>query len=298
MSARAGRQCRDRNPGTESGTIDTRHADLAGVGARTVIAALLLALALALGTAARADDVPVVAVPVVAAAADLQFVLPDIATAFHAKTGATVTLTFGASGNLARQIRQGAPYQMYLSADEAYVLDLARDGFTRGQGTVYALGRLVIFAPNGSPLAIDGRLNGLRRALQAHQMRTFAIANPDHAPYGARAREALRHAGLWDAVEPHLVYGENVSQAAQFATSGSADGGIIAQSLALSPAIGRLGRFALIPASYHTPLRQRMVLLMSAGATAERFYAYLQQPPARALLDRYGFARPDPQAED
>lgn len=262
-------------------------------GARSVAAAVVLASMLTLGAAARADGVPVVA-----AAADLQFALPEIAAAFRNETRDQVSLAFGASGNLARQIRQGAPYQLYLAADEAYVLDLARDGFTRGPGEVYALGRLVLFAPHASPLVVDGDLGGLRIALTTGRVRGFAIANPDHAPYGARAREALRHARLWDAVEPRLVYGENAAQAAYYTASGSADGGIIAYSLALSPAVGRLGRFALIPASYHTPLRQRMVLLTSAGATAERFYAYLQQPQARALLERHGFARPGAPDED
>ncbi|MBK8909427.1 MAG: molybdate ABC transporter substrate-binding protein [Rhodospirillales bacterium] len=276
-----------------SSTIGNQIARLGRVGARAVAAAVLLVLASAPGAPLRAEEAPVVA-----AAADLQFALADIAAAFRRETGASVTLTFGASGNLARQIRQGAPYQLYLSADEAYVLDLAREGFTRGPGAVYANGRLVVFAPQGSPVAPDGSLDGLRGALNEGRVQAFAIANPEHAPYGARAREALRHAGLWEAVEPHLVYGENVAQAAQFATSGSADGGIFAHALALSPAVGRLGRFALIPAAYHTPLRQRMVLLRPAGATAARFYDYLQQPPAWALLDRYGFARPDPQAGD
>ena len=249
---------------------------------------MLLAAALALIPlgGARAEA------PVVAAASDLQFALGDIAEAFEAETGEAVTLTFGSSGNLARQIRQGAPYELYLAADESFVLDLHRDGFTRDEGVVYAQGRIVIFAPHGSPLTPDGSLDGLAAALEAGRITRFAIANPDHAPYGRRAEEALRHRGLWDQIAPRLVLGENVSQAAQFAATGNAQGGIIAHSLALAPEVAQRGRFALIPQSWHAPLTQRMVLLKDAGAVAERFYRYLQSPPAQAILRRHGFALP------
>ena len=114
--------------------------------------------------------------------------------------------------------------------------------------------------------------------------------------YGKRAEEALRHQGLWDAVRPKLVLGENVSQAAQFATSANAQGGIIAYSLALSPKLSALGRYELIPADWHSPLRQRMVLLKNAGPVAERFYDYVQQPAARAIFRKYGFVLPGEQS--
>ena len=230
--------------------------------------------------------------PNIAAAADLQFALTEVATAFKAGTGLEVKLAFGSSGNFARQIRQGAPFQMYLSADENYVLDLARDGFARDQGELYAVGRIVLIVPHGSPLAADGTLEELRAALEDGRLQKFAIANPEHAPYGRRAEEALRHAGLWEAIESRLVLGENVAQAAQFATSGSAQGGIIAYSLALSPRVAALGTFGLIPADWHEPLRQRMVLLSDAGATAARFFGFMQGPAARAIMRRYGFVLP------
>jgi molybdate transport system substrate-binding protein len=181
---------------------------------------------------------------------------------------------------------------MYLSADESYVVDLAKDGFTRDQGELYAVGRIVIIVPHGSPLEPDGTLEDLRAALEDGRVQKFAIANPEHAPYGRRAEEALRHAGLWQAIVHRLVLGENVSQAAQFATSGSAQGGIVAYSLALSPKVSALGTFELIPAAWHAPLRQRMALLEDAGATAERFFAFVQQPAARAIMRRFGFVLP------
>jgi molybdate transport system substrate-binding protein len=234
--------------------------------------------------------------PVVAAASDLQFAIEEIAEAFSRETGHRVRLSFGSSGNFARQLRQGAPFELYLSADEDYVLDLARDGFTRDQGVLYAIGRIVLMTPHGSTLEPDGSLETLATALRQGRISRFAIANPEHAPYGKRAQEALQHKGLWEAVEPRLVLGENVSQAAQFAASGNAQGGIIAYSLALAPRVAALGNFELIPAGWHSPLRQRMVLLKDAGPVAESFYRYLQQPAARQILERYGFVLPgDPE---
>lgn len=230
--------------------------------------------------------------PTIAAASDLQFALAEVAAAFTAETGLEVKLTFGSSGNFARQIRQGAPFEMYLAADEDYVLDLAKDGFTRGEGALYALGRIVIIVPHGSPLRPDGSLEDLQAALEDGRVQKFAIANPEHAPYGRRAQEALRHAGLWQAIEDRLVLGENVSQAAKFATSGSAEGGIVAYSLALSPKVSALARFELIPQEWHDPLQQRMALLKDAGPTAERFFVFLQGPAARAIMRRYGFVLP------
>jgi len=230
--------------------------------------------------------------PVVAAASDLQFAVAEIAVAFRAETGADVRLSMGSTGNFARQIREGAPFQIFMAADEQFIFDLHRDGLTRDQGDLYAVGRIVIMTPHGSTLAADGALDSLAQALAANRVTRFAIANPDHAPYGRRAREALQHKGLWQALQPRLVLGENVSQAAQFALSGNAQGGIIAYSLARAPAIEGLGNYQLIPQDWHQPLRQRMALLKTAGPAAERFYAYMKSPSARAVMARYGFVLP------
>ena len=248
----------------------------------------LLLLALAASPAAAQADAP----PVVAAASDLQVALVEIAAAFTGETGRSVRLVTGSSGNFSRQIRQGAPFQLFLSADEDYVRDLARDGFTRGEGALYAVGRVAIVVPGGSPLVADGTLDDLKAALADGRLVKFAIANPEHAPYGRRAEEVLRHRGLWDAIRPKLVIGENVSQAAQFAASGNAQGGIVAYSLALAPQLAVRSTFALIPEDWHSPLRQRMVLLRNAGPVAEAFYDYLRTPAARAILARNGFAVP------
>jgi molybdate transport system substrate-binding protein len=254
---------------------------------RTFALAATLAASLALSPAVRAQDRPTVA-----AASDLQFALTEVATAFHAQTGYEVELAFGSSGNFARQIQQGAPFEMFLSADEKFVQDLSAAGFAVNDGTLYAIGRIVIVVPNGSSLKADGTLGDLALALKDGRLTKFAIANPEHAPYGRRAEEALRHAGLWDEIKDRLVLGENVSQAAQFATSGGAEGGIVAYSLALSPDLSKLATYALIPDDWHEPLRQRMVLLKGAGETARDFYEFVQSPPARSILKSYGFVLP------
>ena len=253
-----------------------------------MLRALLLSLAAVLLPAVAQADAPAVA-----AAANMQFALEQVASRFQADTGQSVRLVFGSSGNFYRQIRAGAPFELFLSADEAYVERLVAAGKTADGGALYAMGRIVLAAPHGSPLKADGELQGLRQALAAGQIRKFAIANPEHAPYGQLAEQALRHAGLWQALQGKLVLGENVAQAAQFATSGNAQGGIIAYSLALAPDVAKRAEFVLIPEHWHQPLRQRMVLLEGAGATSRDFYRYLQQPGARAILSQHGFMLPE-----
>ena len=265
------------------GSLLTRRGAI-GLGAGLAMAALA---GTSTGTRAQQANAPNVA-----AASDLKFALEEIAAAFTRDTGKAVTLTFGSSGNFLRQIQQGAPFQMFLSADEGFVRQLAEAGKTVDDGTLYAVGRIVLFAPKGSPLKVDPELKDFRAALADGRIQRFAIANPEHAPYGRAAEQALRSQGLWEAVEPRLVLGENVSQAAQFATSGSAQGGIFAYSLALSQQVSDLGSYVLLPADWHQPLRQRMVLLKGADDTAQAFYGYVQQPAARTIFRKYGFVLP------
>ncbi len=252
-----------------------------------VRAASLVACLLALPGFGRTQDAPAIA-----AASDLQFALEEIAERFRADGHGRPRLALGSSGNLMRQIAHGAPFQMFLSADEDFVFQLADRGLTRDRGALYALGRIVLFVPPQSELEADGTLEDLGAALRAGRVRRLAIANPEHAPYGRAAKQALEHRGLWEALQGALVLGENVSQAAQFAATGHSQGGIIAYSLALAPQVQRLGRLGLIPEEWHEPLRQRMVLMRDAGPVAERFYAYLQERPAREIMVRYGFTLP------
>ena len=260
---------------------------------------LAVALVLVTRPESEGDHVPTdgvsAEVPVIVAASDLKFALEEVAAKFAADTKRELKLVFGSSGNFAREIEQGAPFQMFLSADEVLVFKLAEAGKTVDRGVLYALGRIVIMVPHGSPLKADPELKDLAAALSEGRIKKFAIADPEHAPHGKRAEEALRHAGLWDRIKDHLVLGENVSQAAQLVTAGDAQGGIIAYSLALSPSVSKLGRYALIPDTWHEPLKQRMVLIKGANETTQAFYRYLQQPAARDILRRYGLARPGEQ---
>lgn len=250
------------------------------------LAALLAALLL--------GAVPATAAPGVAAASDLKFALDEIARAWARESGAAVRLTYGSSGNFRRQIAEGAPFELFLSADESYVLALAKDGRLEDEGVPYAVGRLVLFAPAGSPVDPERGLAGLAALARAGRVDKIAIANPAHAPYGRAAREALQGSGAWAALEGRVVLGENVSQAAQFAVSGNASAGLFAYSLTFTPAVAGRGRFALVPESLHAPLRQRMALVKGAGGEARAFYRYLQGPAARAIFTRYGFSLPGP----
>jgi molybdate transport system substrate-binding protein len=228
----------------------------------------------------------------VAAASDLKFAIEEVAERFTRATGQRLRLVFGSSGNFYSQIQQGAPFHLFMSADEDFVFRLADAGKTTDRGRLYARGRIGIMVPKGSALKADAELKDLAAALKDGRLRKFAIASPEHAPYGMRAKEALQHAGLWTAIEPKLVIGENISQAAQFATAGSTEGGIIAYSLALAPQLSKLGDFALIPESWHKPLVQRMVLTHGAPQAAKDFYTYLATPDAQAIMVKYGFAMP------
>ena len=234
------------------------------------------------------------AAPAVAAAADLKFVLPQIALAFERESGRKLRLSFGSSGVFARQILQGAPFELFFSADESYVELLQRAHRTMGAGKLYALGRLALFIPNGSPLQADRNLGDLAAAARDGRLKRLAIANPEHAPYGRAAREALQRAGVWEALENKLVLGENAAQAAQFAASGSAQAGIIPLALAGAPEFAGRGVFATLPENWHAPLRQRMVLIQGAGETAQRFHSFMQTPAVRAMLSSHGFAPPEP----
>lgn len=232
-------------------------------------------------------------VPAIAAASNIKFALDEIAKQFTKDTGERVRISYGSSGNFVAQIKHGAPFQMFMSADEKYTHQLALSGETVDEGVLYAVGRLAIAAPKNSPLELDSELSGLKSLLKSGQMQRFAIANPDHAPYGERARELLQNMGLWASIEPQLIYGENVSQAAQFVVSGSTQGGIIALSLAIAPQFKKMGHYQALPAELHAPLYQRMVLTKKAGATAKAFYAYLQTETAREVFIEFGFGLPD-----
>jgi len=276
------------------GLFKQRAARLAIAPGKAVLLSLTFLLGCSVIQAGRAAEQPQAAKPpsaAIAAAADLQFALPEVAQAFERASGRRLRLSFGSSGVFTQQIIQGAPFELLLSADEHYVDLLFSAGRTDDHGMLYAIGRIALFIPSGSPLKADRDLADLGRAASDGRLKRLSIANPEHAPYGRAAREALIHAGIWAQVENKLVLGENAAQAAQFAATGSAQAGILPLSLVRVPEMVAKGAFVTLPESWHAPLRQRMVLIKGAGETARQFYAYLQQPAAREILARYGFSQ-------
>ncbi|MDX1593458.1 MAG: molybdate ABC transporter substrate-binding protein [Gammaproteobacteria bacterium] len=228
----------------------------------------------------------------VAAASSLAFALPEIVAAYRAQGGGPVEVSYGSSGLLTRQIQRGAPFDLFLSADEGYVVSLARDGLARDEGRVYATGELVLYVHADAGLDPAMPLSELPGLYASGRLTRLALAHPEHAPYGIAAREALAASGVWRPLQPVLVIGENVAQAARFVTSGSAEVALLPRALAQRAEVAAHGRFAPLRPGLHSPLRQRMVLLRDARAGSEPFFAFLAGREARAILARHGFGTP------
>jgi molybdate transport system substrate-binding protein len=229
----------------------------------------------------------------VAAASDLQFALGEIIDEFEAATpGVRVEVAYGSSGNLVGQIRNGAPFDVFFSADIAYGRELETSGLAEAGSTrQYALGALALWVPDDSP--IDVAALGMDALLDPAAAR-IAIANPEHAPYGRAAVAAMEAAGVHEAVRGRLVLGENVSQAAQFVESGSADIGIVALSLVRAPTLEGVGTFIEVPAGLYPPIEQGVVVLDRAAdrEAADSFVTFVLSDAARPVLARYGFVVP------
>ncbi|MEQ1887127.1 MAG: molybdate ABC transporter substrate-binding protein [Bryobacteraceae bacterium] len=225
----------------------------------------------------------------VAAAADLKFAMDAIVQAFErSHPGDRVEVTYGSSGQFHAQIQQGAPHDLFFSADIAFPRELVEKGLAASPVKPYAVGRLVLWSAT-----MDASKMTLQSLLDPKVSR-IAIANPKHAPYGQRAEEALRALHHWDRVESKLVFGENVSQAAQFVETGNAQVGIIALSLAVNPALAKKGGYSLIPDTLHKPLEQAFVITRRGGTKplAKQFASYIDSPPARAIMAKFGFVLP------
>jgi molybdate transport system substrate-binding protein len=226
----------------------------------------------------------------IAAASDLKFAMDEIVFAFRDRhPEATVDVVYGSSGRFHAQIQAGAPYDLYFSADISYAESLQEAGFAASPVTTYAYGRIVLWSN-----VLDARSMTLE-SLADNTITRIAIANPRHAPYGARAEEAMRTAGVWELVERKLVYGENIAQTAQFVQSGNAQLGIIALALAMSPELARQGGYGLIPDTLHAPLQQGFIVTRRAqeNALAAKFAEYMQRTDAREIMVRHGFVMPD-----
>jgi len=230
----------------------------------------------------------------VAAAADLNYALTDLAARFDKATGDSVKLSFGASGNLHSQIQNGAPFDLFFSADSEYPMKLADARLLDATSVrTYAVGHLVLWVPKSVPLDPQKLKMEL---LTRPEVQRIAIANPQHAPYGQAAVAALEHYGLKDKLASKLVVGENISQAAQFVQSGNAQAGLIALSLALSPAMKDAGRYWELPSEAYPELQQVAGIVAGSKhkAAAQAFLNYVTSAEGRGILQQYGFRTPQP----
>lgn len=228
----------------------------------------------------------------VAAAADLGPALQDISRNYQQKGGHEIKVSLGASGNLTQQIKNGAPFDIFLSADEDYPKKLIEGGFADSSSLYrYAIGKLVLWVPANSTLDLE---HAGMNVLLDPSVKKIAIANPQHAPYGKAAVAALKHDGLYEKVASRLVLGENVSQAAQFVESGNAQAGLVALSHALAPGMKEKGRYREVPTGSYPELDQAAVILSRSQhkQDAAAFLDYLKSADARAILQRYGFSLP------
>lgn len=226
----------------------------------------------------------------IAAAADLKFAMTEVVAGFQSKHSTDkIEVIYGSSGKFLTQISNGAPFDMFFSADITYPRALEKLGLTEGKVQSYAIGRIVLWSLK--PELAQTPLKTLPKAALAK----FAIANPQHAPYGLRAQEALQHEGVWDAMQFKLVLGENIAHTAQFVDSGAADAGIIALSLVLSPALRGKGTWRLIPSEWHQPQEQGFVITKHASHNplAVEFARYMSSDAAREVMRRYGFVLPN-----
>ncbi|MGA9392203.1 MAG: molybdate ABC transporter substrate-binding protein [Candidatus Sulfotelmatobacter sp.] len=233
----------------------------------------------------------------VAAAADLSSALQEIAADYQKHSGVVVKLSFGASGVLTRQIQNGAPFDLFFSADMDYPHQLIADGQAEGATLYrYAVGQLVLWVPRDSPLDVENK--GMDVLLDP-SVKKISIGNPQHAPYGRAAVAALKHYGLYENVSDRLVLGENVSQAAQFVESGSAQAGFVALAHAVAPAMQGKGKYWIVPAEAYPPLDQGVVLISRSShkQDALAFLDYVKSAEVAALLQRYGFTASEQKQE-
>ena len=227
----------------------------------------------------------------VAAASDLQFAFHDMGAQFQKQTGIAVRVTYGSSGNFTTQIENGAPFDLFFSADVQYPQKLIAEGFAESDSLYrYADGKLVLWVRNGSKIDLNKGV----AVLADPAVRKIAIANPKHAPYGRAAVAAMKSAGVYEKVKSKLVLGENISQTAQFAQSGAADVGLVALSLAVSPGMRSSGRYFEVPMKDYPAIEQGAAILKQSKqkAAAEKFVEFMKTTAAKQILEKYGFVVP------
>jgi molybdate transport system substrate-binding protein len=243
--------------------------------------------AIELTATARAETVTV------AAAADLTYCIEDLNRAYQqSHPGTELKLSSGSSGNFSSQIQNGAPFDVFLSADIQYPKNLASGGFVDPSTlTVYAVGRIVLWTAKPETVSLDRGLEILR---DRSVVKKIAIANPEHAPYGRAAKSILENSGIWSEVQDRIVQGENIAHTAQFVQTGNADAGFVALSLLLSPNLRHIGRYIEIDPKLYPKLEQAMVLTKAGSSrpVVRGYFQFLQSPSARKIFDQYGFTLP------
>ena len=245
--------------------------------------ALVSALLFSIGTAYAQTST-------VAVAANMKDAFTEIAAAYKATGKPEMRVVYGSSGNFATQIMNGAPFNLFIAADEQFPLELFRNGKTTDEGAIYAIGKLAVITKNSSGIfLLDSKADIAKAISKANKI---AIAKPELAPYGRAAVQYLKAEGLWDLAKDKLVYADNIGAATTYVVSGAADIGFTAFSLAKSPEVTKQTSFLLVDAKLYEPIKQRMVLIKGAPQESVDLYRFMQGPQAKSILQKYGYITP------
>jgi molybdate transport system substrate-binding protein len=249
-----------------------------------LIKSILSLLFITFFTAAHAQ------VSTIAVSANMKDAFLAIQNEFKADTKADFRVVYGSSGNITAQILNGAPFSLFISADENYPLELAKRKMTADEGKVYAIGKIALLSKKSNGITLGSSKAELTKAIK--QANKIAIAKPELAPYGKAAVDYLKAEGLWDLAKDKLVYGDNISMATMYVASGSADLGFTALSLAMAPGVAKETEYLVLNAALYEPIRQRMVLMKNAPRDAVAIYQFMQSPKAQSILRSFGYATP------
>jgi len=226
----------------------------------------------------------------VAVAANMKDAFAQINTAYKAAGNSDIRIVYGSSGNFTAQIMNGAPFNLFISADEHFPIELSKKGKTIDEGVVYAIGKLAIISKNSARMSLANDKTELMRVI--NKANKIAIAKPELAPYGKAAIEYLKAEGLWDIAKDKLIYGDNIGIATMYVVTGAADLGFTALSLAKSAEVTKETQFILVNSKLYEPIKQRMVLIKGAPQEAITLYQFMQSPAAKLILQKYGYSTP------
>lgn len=229
-------------------------------------------------------------VATIAVAANMKDAFAEIAAEFKSTGKPEMRVVYGSSGNFAAQIMNGAPFSLFIAADEQFPLELFKNGKTVDDGSIYAIGKLVIITKTSSGIYLSDSKSDIAKAIS--KANKVAIAKPEIAPYGRAAVQYLKAEGLWDLAKDKLVYADNIGSATTYVASGAADLGFTAFSLAKSPELLRQTSYVAVDTKMYEPIKQRMVLIKGAPQEAQDLYRFMQGPKAKVILQKYGYSTP------